>query len=125
MGRKKNFSNGRWEVIAEQPKTKWVHVKDQTDQYSKKGKNILVSPRITKDFEHFIDEVNNKLKPDGPPLRKIYTSAGGTEVRSLSALVNHKDYMASNQKKKRRNKFSISKKDSKKGSASSEGMANY
>ena len=37
-----------------------------------------------------MDEVNDKLKPEGLPLRKIYTSAGGKQIRSLSALVPHK-----------------------------------
>ena len=122
MGRRRKEMNARWEALAEQPKVKWVTVKDQTDEFNTRGKNILVSPRFTHDFDHFLDEVNDKLKPGGPPLRKIYTSAGGTQVRSLSALVNHKDYMALPQKVKKGSHSNAStRKNSKKSSASSEG----
>ncbi len=122
MGRRKKEMNARWEALAEQPKVKWVTVKDQTDDFDTKGKKLLVSPRFTHDFDHFMDDVNDKLKPGGLPLRKIYTSAGGTQVRSLSALVNHKDYMALPQKVKKGSHSNAStRKNSKKSSASSEG----
>ena len=71
-----------------------------------------------------MDDVNDKLKPAGLPLRKIYTSAGGTQVRSLSALVNHKDYLASPSKLKKSSLSNKnSRKNSKKSSAASSGYS--
>jgi hypothetical protein len=45
MGRRRKENNERWEALAEQPKTKWVSVADQTDEFNKKPKQMLVSPR--------------------------------------------------------------------------------
>ena len=88
-----NHTN-RWDELAKQPEAKWIKVYDQYDDFDRKGHTFLVSPRRTRDFDHFVDDVNNTLSP-GVPLRKIYTAAGGTEVRSLSALNPNKEYTAS------------------------------
>ena len=72
---------------------------------------------LIKDFDHFVDEVNDKLKPPGVPLRKIYTSKGGTEVKSLSDLTPNKEYMASPSKFKKKKKKKTS---TDQGSASSD-----
>ena len=100
----------------------------QVDEYDTKGKRFLVTQRRTPDFDHFVDEVrssstlhlitnvsnevNDKLAPPGVALRKIYTAAGGSEVRpalhftalhslqvrSVSALTVSKEYTASPKK---------------------------
>ena len=119
--KKKSSHSSRWDDIAKQPEAKWVKVYNQSDDFDTKGHNILVSPRFTKDFDHFMDEVNEKLKPPIVPLRKIYTSAGGTEVRTLSALKPHQEYAASPLRFKKTGSKRASRKNSKKSSASSEG----
>ena len=88
----------RWEELTKQPTAKFIHIYNQTDQWDNKGKRILISPRRTPDFDHFVEEVNDKLAPPGVGLRNIYTAQGGSQVRSVSALTVSKDYTASPQK---------------------------
>ena len=107
----------RFEELTKQPEAKWIKIYNQGDKFDHKAHNILVSPRNVKDFDHFVDEVNDKLKPPGVPLRKIYTSKGGTEVKSLSDLTPNKEYMASPSKFKKKKKKKTS---TDQGSASSD-----
>ena len=110
----------RWDELSKQPEAKWIKIYDQNDKYDTKGTNLLVSPRIVKDFDHFVDHVNDKLKP-GLGARRIYTSMGGTEVKSLDELQPNKEYTAARRRFKKRKPLSP-RKNSKKGSAgSSEG----
>ena len=116
----------RWEELTKQPTAKFITVYNQQDDFDKKGKKILVSPRRTPDFDHFVEDVNDRLVPGGPgggrtlgiPLRKIYTAAGGSEVRSVSALTISKEYTASPKKFNKNKSRDGSKKNS---AASSEG----
>ena len=45
----------RWEELTKQPTAKFIHIYNQTDEYDNKGKRILISPRRTPDFDHFVD----------------------------------------------------------------------
>ena len=116
----------RWDELTKQPTAKFIHIYNQTDEYDNKGKRILISDRRTPDFEHFVDEVNDKLAPPGVGLRNIYTAQGGSQVRSVSALTVSKEYISSPGKfdKKFLKKVSShsqppSRKNSKKSSANS------
>ena len=115
----------RWEELTKQPTAKFIHIYNQTDEYDNKGKRILISPRRTPDFDHFVDEVNDKLAPPGVGLRNIYTAQGGSPVRSVSALTVSKEYTASPAKydkkflKKVNKHAQASRKNSKKNSANS------
>ena len=115
----------RWEELTKQPTAKFIHIYNQTDEFDNKGKRILISPRRTPDFDHFVDEVNDKLAPPGVGLRNIYTAQGGSPVRSVSALTVSKDYTASPAKydkkflKKVNKHAQASRKNSKKSSANS------
>ena len=115
----------RWEELTKQPTAKFIHIYNQTDEFDNKGKRILISPRRTPDFDHFVDEVNDKLAPPGVGLRNIYTAQGGSPVRSVSALTVSKDYTASPAKYDKKfltkvNKHAqASRKNSKKNSANS------
>ena len=115
----------RWEELTKQPTAKFIHIYNQTDEYDNKGKRILISPRRTPDFDHFVDEVNDKLAPPGVGLRNIYTAQGGSPVRTVSALTVSKEYTASPAKydkkflKKVNKHAQASRKNSKKSSANS------
>ena len=84
--------------MTKQPTAKFIHIYNQTDEFDNKGKRILISPRRTPDFDHFVDEVNDKLAPPGVGLRNIYTAQGGSPVRTVSALTVSKEYTASPKK---------------------------
>jgi len=101
-----------------QPVAKFITVYNQEDEFDDKGKNILVSPRNTPNFDLFVDEVNDKLAPPGVALRKIYTAQGGSKVRSVSALTISKEYTASPKRFNKNKSRAGSKKNS---AASSEG----
>ena len=117
---KQASSPRRWDELSKQPEAKWIKIYDQNDKYDTKGTTLLVSPRVVKDFDHFVDHVNDKLKP-GLGARRIYTSMGGTEVKSLDELQPNKEYTAARRRFKKRKPLSP-RKNSKKGSAgSSEG----
>jgi hypothetical protein len=106
------MTTSRFEELTKQPEAKVIKIYNLGDKYDHKAHNILVSPRIVHNFEQFVDEVNEKLKPPGVPLRKIYTSKGGTEVKSLSQLTPQKEYMASHSKFKKKKKKKSTDKDS-------------
>merc|ERR1712223_1579095 len=125
MGQSHVDTTSRWEELTKQPTAKFIHIYNQTDEYDNKGKRILISPRRTPDFDHFVDEVNDKLAPPGVGLRNIYTAQGGSPVRSVSALTVSKEYTASPAKydkkflKKVNKHAQASRKNSKKNSANS------
>lgn len=72
----------RWSELMKQPKAKIVTVGTQLDEFEGKGKKILISDRVTPNFESFVDDINDKLAPPGVALRNIYTAQHGHKVRS-------------------------------------------
>lgn len=71
----------RWSELMKQPKAKIVTVGTQLDEFEGKGKKILISDRVTPNFESFVDDINDKLAPPGVALRNIYTAQHGHKVR--------------------------------------------
>jgi hypothetical protein len=67
-------TTSRFEELTKQPEARLIKIYNHGDKYDNKAHNILVSPRIVHNFDQFVDEVNEKLKPPRAPLRKIYTS---------------------------------------------------
>ena len=64
-----------------QPKAKIVTVSTQLDEYDGKGKKILISDRVTPNFDSFVEDINDKLAPPGVALRNIFTAQHGHKVR--------------------------------------------
>ena len=83
----------RKRVLETQPLTRWISV-IETDGTSTQKKKHLVRFKQTPDLDHLKTDLTQSLKPNGGPVRYIFTPAGGTEVKSLNDLVKDKEYVA-------------------------------
>ena len=83
----------RKRVLETQPLTKWISV-IETDGSTTQKKKHLVRFKQTPDLDHLKTDLTQSLKPNGGPVRYIFTPAGGTEVKSLNDLVKDKEYVA-------------------------------
>ena len=83
----------RKRVLETQPITKWISV-IETDGTTTQKKKHLVRFKQTRDVDHLKTDLTDSLKPNGGPVRYIFTPAGGTEVTNLDQLVKDKEYVA-------------------------------
>ena len=57
------------------------------------GKQCVVNPKRTRNFDAFLQELTNNLKTTRP-IRNICTPVGGHRVKDLEDLVNNGNYVA-------------------------------
>lgn len=59
------------------------------------GTNFIVHPRRIRNFEVFLRELTEKIRPSFGAIRSVYTPTNGSRVRDLEDLENNQKYVAS------------------------------
>ncbi|GAB6028168.1 hypothetical protein CHUAL_002374 [Chamberlinius hualienensis] len=75
------------------PDIKRIYVYVNGDEYQS-ASNIIVHPRRIRNYEIFLRDLTEKLRPPFGAVRNVYTPVNGSRIRNLDDLENHQNYVA-------------------------------